>query len=245
MKPKEARDLGPFDAAREALKGFVFGTAGWSDRAAALSAAATAEAFLQIVLMCYFARDDGVADRILARSLSGLKSRVDLAYCLGLIDADLARDLRSLASIRNAFAHNITILLFDDERVLSHLRNLGASAPKSDYQALHAGFIKSAEEILTRLYHVAQFIWWEAGSLPVLEPPSEEEWRTALETELSVLDELDADSLNNLAQFGIVNVEDVLSAKNSFLIEAFGPKAHDLIVRVHLWVVSELYPADS
>lgn len=243
MKPKEARELGPFEAAREALKGFEFGAAGWSDRDAVLSAAATAEALLQIILMSYFARHDKMADEALTRTLIGLRARIDVAYCIGAIDQELAAGLRDLAKIRNAFAHNITVWQLSDERVRPDLRKLGVPDSISEFAPLHKEFVLRAEGILSRLYQVALFIWWKEGTLPVLCPPSAEQWRRVLETDLSVLDELDSDSLDSLGRFGIVSVEDVLSVKNSPLIDALGPEAHDLILCVHLWVVSELYPS--
>jgi DNA-binding MltR family transcriptional regulator len=65
-------------------------------------------------------------DRLLNPSgaLGANGARCDLAYCLGLITRDQRSDLKTIAKIRNKFAHDFNVASFDVSSVRDHCASL-------------------------------------------------------------------------------------------------------------------------
>jgi DNA-binding MltR family transcriptional regulator len=86
------------------------------------------DAALESMIAKFMVDDPEVVDRLLGRTrpLSSLSSRIDLAYCVGLIGPAARTDLNTIRDIRNDFAHLIDGLSFDDQSVVGRCNNLTA-----------------------------------------------------------------------------------------------------------------------
>jgi DNA-binding MltR family transcriptional regulator len=96
------------------------------DRVMAVVGAAYLDSILEQLLRAAFLNDDEEADRLLApdRPIGANGARYQLAYCLGLIDADQRDDLKTIAKVRNLFAHNYSVASLEDERAKSLVKGL-------------------------------------------------------------------------------------------------------------------------
>jgi hypothetical protein len=91
-----------------------------NDRAIAIVGAAFLDKLLEETLRNFLIDDEREVHKLLQSEghLGTLGSRISLAYCLGLVNDVVKSDLRLVAKIRNAFAHDITAT-FSDERIKS------------------------------------------------------------------------------------------------------------------------------
>ncbi len=70
-----------------------------------------------------------VSDKLLdpqRGAVGGLATRADLAYCLGLVNKNVYRDLIKVAEIRNLFAHRHLALDFGDSTIIEACEELRA-----------------------------------------------------------------------------------------------------------------------
>lgn len=79
-----------------------------TDRGSALMAASYLEDLLEKLLRRFFVDDNSLSNNLLNGygGLSSFKSKIDLAYLLGLISDRIKRDLHLIRKIRNEFAHS-------------------------------------------------------------------------------------------------------------------------------------------
>lgn len=68
--------------------------------------------------------DDVLAETMRFGFLQTHTARVDLLYLVGAITKDVRDDLREMAKIRNAFAHNSKVRGFDDPKAAGPLRKV-------------------------------------------------------------------------------------------------------------------------
>ena len=78
------------------------------DRVMAVVGAAYLDSIIEQLLRAAFMSDEEEADRLLApdRPIGATGARYQLAYCLGLISRDQRDDLKTIAKVRNLFAHD-------------------------------------------------------------------------------------------------------------------------------------------
>jgi DNA-binding MltR family transcriptional regulator len=86
-----------------------------SDRIVAIVGGAYLDSLLDSLLRAVFTDTPEEVDRLLRPDapLGSNGSRYQLAYCLGLIRKDQRDDLKTIAKIRNLFAHDFKALSFD------------------------------------------------------------------------------------------------------------------------------------
>jgi DNA-binding MltR family transcriptional regulator len=96
-----------------------------SPLACVLIAAASLDKALISLLGKYFVNGD-TSKRILSENgFLGESSRcTDIAYCLGLISKGFLENLKSIAQIRNKFAHSHLFLDFDDKEIMDKCNKL-------------------------------------------------------------------------------------------------------------------------
>lgn len=87
------------------------------DRVIAIVGAAYLDSLLEELFRAIFVEDKEEADRLLEpdRPLGSNGARYQLAYCLGLIEKHERDDLKTIARIRNAFAHKYQIQSFNHD----------------------------------------------------------------------------------------------------------------------------------
>jgi DNA-binding MltR family transcriptional regulator len=97
-----------------------------SDRVIAIVGAAYLDSLLEQLLLAIFVSDIEEVRKLLSpdRPLGSTVPRYQLAYCLGLIEKQELEDLKTIAKIRNKFAHNYQIKSFNDGRVKDLLAQL-------------------------------------------------------------------------------------------------------------------------
>ena len=101
---------------------------GESDRAAALVAAAEVESYLAHLLMFKFTplskeeRDELFFGR--NAPLAEFAARINIAYGLGTINAGERDDLHGIRRVRNAFAHSVIPLTFENELIAKECERL-------------------------------------------------------------------------------------------------------------------------
>jgi mannitol operon repressor len=92
-----------------------------SDRGAGIVAAAIVEEHLTKSLQCRLRLTKTIEERIFSIDRGGFASefasKVDLAFCVGLIQQTILNDLRLIAKIRNRFAHRVEPLQFSDGEI--------------------------------------------------------------------------------------------------------------------------------
>ncbi len=108
--------------------GFIDLFDGESDRASAVLAASYLEAVLERTLRTWFLdcpEMDRAFDPLQKGFLGDLAAKADLAYGMGILSADLHKEVRLLARIRNHFAHNVLESdSFDVQPVCDHILQL-------------------------------------------------------------------------------------------------------------------------
>ena len=105
-----------------------------TDRGVALMAAAYLDSQLESLLTKYFVDDARVSADLLSGSggLSTFSARIDMAYLLALVSPLGRRDLHLIRKIRNEFAHNATLIAFEDEGISARCRELHHDVWKDD-----------------------------------------------------------------------------------------------------------------
>jgi hypothetical protein len=71
--------------------------------------------------------------------LSAASARIDMCFCLGMIDQITRRNAKGIAKIRNTFAHSHRPIDFADAEVLQECRNLHAQLSDPDDVRVFAG----------------------------------------------------------------------------------------------------------
>ncbi len=99
--------------------------AGTTDRAAAIVGEAILDDSLSRLLSNYFVENQDEVNSIMERgSLSSLRVKSSIAYCLGLISKGQLEDFKAIYSIRNHFAHSLHAVSFDDQNVYKHISQI-------------------------------------------------------------------------------------------------------------------------
>jgi len=108
---------------------------GESDRACAILAATLLDTALEALLRARLVPNASTTDSLFGgptAPLADFSSRIDMAFRLGLISPQFARDLHIVRRIRNDFAHNISGCTFEDasvrDRVLALSRSIGTTS---------------------------------------------------------------------------------------------------------------------
>lgn len=125
-KVKKPKAVGAEDLGVEVLSSIEAEFRNAPDRVMAVVGAAYLDSILEQLLRAVFINDDEEADRLLApdRPIGANGARYQLAYCLGLINADQRDDLKTIAKVRNLFAHNYSVSSFEDEPAKAWLNDL-------------------------------------------------------------------------------------------------------------------------
>lgn len=98
-----------------------------SDRAIAIILSAIVENHLTILLRLIMRRDDErVADELFRPSgpLGPFGTKIRLAYLLRVVAPETYKDLLVISKIRNAFAHDMRITSFDDQKIADQIKNM-------------------------------------------------------------------------------------------------------------------------
>lgn len=95
-----------------------------SPRAQAIIDPTFLDEWLRELLSNFFVDDANIVDQFLDRQLQKFSSRIDAAYCLGLISAREHHDLRLIRDIRNEFAHSLHDMIFKRQEIKSRCNNL-------------------------------------------------------------------------------------------------------------------------
>ena len=103
---------------------------GESDRACVILAATLLDTALEALLRTRLVPNASNTDSLLDGStapLASFSARIDMAYRLGIISPQFARDLHIVRRIRNDFAHNISGCTFEDTSVRDRVMELSRS----------------------------------------------------------------------------------------------------------------------
>ena len=99
-----------------------------SDRGMALLAASYLEFLLGSLVITKMLVEPSEAQKMLLEGpnapLATFSSRIDMAYCLGLLNHDQKRDLNLIRKIRNVFAHEFMRVSFDTPQIASRCNEL-------------------------------------------------------------------------------------------------------------------------
>lgn len=101
------RDQERFDALREFHN--LFNLQAVDERAIAILGVAYLDSLLEDLLINFLVDDETEAKKLLGsdRAMGTFSSRITATYCLGLICKTVRDDLRTVAKIRNRFAHEV------------------------------------------------------------------------------------------------------------------------------------------
>lgn len=119
------RDYVRFPASDDDFNAFLSEFQQESDRAAAVLGAAYADDLLKTLLMRSFVNEGRTVRELMRPESAGgtFSSRISLAYAIGLISEDDAKDLHRLREIRNKFAHRLHGLSFEDQSIAANSWN--------------------------------------------------------------------------------------------------------------------------
>jgi DNA-binding MltR family transcriptional regulator len=95
------------------------------ERAISIIGGTFSEMALEHVLRSFFPEDDKEVDKLFEfnQPLGNFSSKITMAYCLGLIDKLIKRDLDLVRKIRNKFAHDL-YTSFQDQQIKSWCNEL-------------------------------------------------------------------------------------------------------------------------
>jgi DNA-binding MltR family transcriptional regulator len=121
-------DQGP-EWVAELMKEF----ASQSDRAAVIVGATMLDELLRDVISVFLIEDTKKADNLFGNNmpLGTFSSRIEMAYCLGLIGEQEYRNLKTIKSIRNDFAHRLIGTSFSESPIKDKCSNI--KLPKEIY----------------------------------------------------------------------------------------------------------------
>ena len=130
-KPKA---LGAEDLGVEILRSIEAEFRDADGRVLAVLGAAYLDSVLEQLLRATFVDDEKEADRLLApdRPIGANGARYQLAYCLGLISADQRNDLKTIAKIRNLFAHDFSVVSLENDPVKALIKGLHIAKQRED-----------------------------------------------------------------------------------------------------------------
>jgi len=96
-----------------------------NERAIAIIGGAFLETIMENILTVFFVDDEEQVQNLLRfdKPIGNFNSRINLAYCLGLIKKDVLKDLKLAGKIRNEFAHNLSAT-FNSDRIRSWCNEL-------------------------------------------------------------------------------------------------------------------------
>jgi len=111
-----------------------------SDRAIAIVGAAYLDDRLAQTIRAFFIKRDKPTKELLSThgALGSFGARIQIAFCLGLLDEDEYHDFGVIQKIRNAFAHQVADLTFDELNIAQQcdlLRLLKHSSSTALYQS--------------------------------------------------------------------------------------------------------------
>lgn len=97
-------------------------------------------------------KESKVTENILNPSsgfLGTFSARIDMTYCLGMLDKKVYNDLRVIAQIRNIFAHSFESISFDSPEVVKLLNQFqwydSFTGPKVKFEDYPPGSLKYSE----------------------------------------------------------------------------------------------------
>jgi hypothetical protein len=126
------------EAHSRAIQEVVYGN--YPDRVLAIVTAALLDDHVTACLTESLWKDDKTTSRLFSGALSGLSSKIDLAYLMGLYTVEVRDDLKTIAKIRNEFAHNPTEVTFETAKIIDLCQNLKIAKYLSDGNGwLHGG----------------------------------------------------------------------------------------------------------
>jgi hypothetical protein len=128
---------------REGFKRFVNEFKGETDRAAVIIGAAKLEYLLYQILSSHFVPSPGNYDDLLDSDspLATFSSKINIAFRVGLIDAQFARALHLIRRIRNSFAHEATGVKLDSGSHRDRVKELAAPLKNfQDYEKFKVAF---------------------------------------------------------------------------------------------------------
>jgi mannitol operon repressor len=113
------------------FQGFLEEFQNESDRSAAIIGAAFLDEHLKQLLTNFFVDDPKEVAHLLSSEspLGSFGARIRAAYCLGLVSREYFQSLKLIKDVRNAFAHQLHGLTFDDKEIAAACRKLQALQP--------------------------------------------------------------------------------------------------------------------
>ena len=92
---------------------------------AVLGGASALELTLEMLFRAFLLKDNAAVDAVVGPNgaLGRFTSRIDLAYCLGLIDRACRDRLHLVRKVRNEFAHNFALVTLTEQPYRDVLRN--------------------------------------------------------------------------------------------------------------------------
>ena len=113
------------------FQGFLEEFQNESDRSAAIIGAAFLDEHLKQLLINFFVDDAKEVAHLLSGEspLGSFGARIRAAYCLGLISRESFESLKLIKDVRNAFAHQLHGLTFDDKAIAAACKKLRALQP--------------------------------------------------------------------------------------------------------------------
>jgi hypothetical protein len=144
------------------------------DRSAAIVAVAFIEMRLTALIKQRMIDDAAVKDRLLGRdgAIGQFAVKADLGYLFGLYSEDVKDDLKTLANVRNAFAHQPDQVCFDSDEMVSktdpliHIKQLLVvdSRTRRGFKEPRDRFLFTVGHILNTL-HAASLVSRRAPSI--------------------------------------------------------------------------------
>lgn len=130
-----------------------------SDRGAVLLCAAWLDDALALLLRNRLVDVTATVDKVFGfdQALGTFSSRITMAYCLGLIDEQMRKDLDTIRGIRNDFGHVRKPLSFEDQSIKDRCNNLigatklveaGAGIGQGEYPSNRERLLVTATVIL-------------------------------------------------------------------------------------------------
>jgi hypothetical protein len=138
-----------------------------SDRGAVLLCAAWLDDALALLLRNRLVDDNATVDKVFGfdQALGTFSSRITMAYCLGLIDERMRKDLDTIRGIRNDFGHVRKPLSFEDQSIKDRCNNLigaikvlevSATFGPSEYGSIRDRLVVTATVILGYLLTIGE-----------------------------------------------------------------------------------------
>jgi len=129
-----------------------------SDKASAINVQGYAEDFLRELLEKHMVKDTAVGDLFDGFGpLATFAARIKVAFALGLIDAQMEKDLNYIRKIRNEFAHSKEPISFDKSPVRELRKQLSTANEYEDKDMdSRWKYMKTAVAVVSRLYNLVE-----------------------------------------------------------------------------------------